>query len=40
MPVAPIQNHLLSPLTLLAGIVLTACSSKPEPELKKGRKGD
>ena len=25
-------------LTLLAGIVLTACSSKPEPELKKGEK--
>ena len=37
MPVA--QSRITSlTLTLLAGIVLTACSSKPEPELKKGEK--
>ena len=37
MPVA--QSRITSlTLTLLAGIVLTACSSKPEPELKKGDK--
>ena len=37
MPVA--QSRITSlTLTLLAGIVLSACSSKPEPELKKGEK--
>lgn len=37
MPVA--QSRITSlTLTLLAGIVLTACSSKPEPALKKGEK--
>lgn len=37
MPVA--QSRITSlTLTLLAGIVLTACSSKPEPVLKKGEK--
>ncbi|EHG8281971.1 DUF1615 family protein [Klebsiella oxytoca] len=37
MPVAQFRITSLT-LTLLAGIVLSACSSKPEPELKKGEK--